>query len=88
MSIRDQAITVLHRTIPNPMITRAQTITTVPGHTIPNPMGIRAQVGKWLPVIAETLATESKAGVPVPNKVIYTPGAPPEPTSFRFADDC
>ena len=29
-------------------------------HTIPNPMGIRAPVGKWLPVIAGTVATESK----------------------------
>ena len=71
MSIRDQDIMVLHRTIPNPMVTRAQAIpnpmgiraqaiTTVPHHTIPNPMGIRAPVGKWLPVIAETVATESK----------------------------
>jgi hypothetical protein len=87
MSIRDQDIMVLHRTIPNPMVTRAQAITTVPGHTIPNPMGIRAQaittvphhtipnpmgirapVGKWLPVIAETVATESKGLIPVPNR--------------------
>ena len=68
MSIRDQDIMVLHRTIPNPMVTRAQAITTVPHHTIPNPMGIQAPVGKWLPVIAETVATESKGLIPVPNR--------------------
>ena len=68
MSIRDQDIMVLHRTIPNPMVIRGQAITTVSRHTIPNPMGIRAQVGKWLPVIAETVATESKGPIPVPNR--------------------
>jgi hypothetical protein len=66
---RAQAImTVPGHTIPNPMGIRAQAITTVPHHTIPNPMGIRAPVGKWLPVIAETVATESKGLIPVPNR--------------------
>ena len=87
MSIWDQDIMVLHRTIPNPMVTQAQAITTVPDHTIPNPMvtraqaittvshhtipnpmGIRAPVGKWLPVIAETVATESKGLILVLNR--------------------
>ena len=54
------------------VITRAQAITTVPHHTIPNPMGIRAPVGKWLPVIAETVATESKGLIPVPTQVTVT----------------
>ena len=78
MSIRDQdtwSSIVLSRTqwvprltIRRPRLTRAQAITTVPHHTIPNPMGIRAPVGKWLPVIAETVATKSKGLIPVPTK--------------------
>ena len=40
MSIRDQDIMVLHRTIPNPMVIPDQAIATVHLHTIPNPMVI------------------------------------------------
>ena len=40
MSIQDQDIMVLHRTIPNPMVIPDQAIATVHLHTIPNPMVI------------------------------------------------
>ena len=47
----------------------------VPHHTIPNPMVTRAPVGKWLPVIAETVATESKGLIPVSRTGDCYPGA-------------
>jgi len=48
MSIRDQDIMVLHRTIPNPMVIPDPAITAVPRHTIPSPMVIRDPVDKMV----------------------------------------
>ena len=75
MSIRDQDIMVLHRTIPNPMLTRAQAITTVPGHTIPNPMVIRAQAITTLPrhTIPNPMVIRAQAITTLPRHTIPNP---------------